>query len=224
MQRLFKQNPAVGKAIALVAVVACIAFPVCMFEAPHHGMVCIGFENSTVITPFDGAYGAMLAPYNATTIYQCILLNCHHYFSLDRVYDLPHHGTALHDLLQYSANLDKTNQFVCPEHARIHKVMWPRCFYCRRRLRKLFISMRRFHPSFAHARLLLLLLLLCGDVERTPGPTTPSGQVMDNVNADFDTSFMSKAVPQGQHERCSNQLSSTSIEECSKTVQGLLLV
>ena len=57
--------------------------------------------------------------------------------------------------------------------------------------------MRRFHPSFSHARLLLLLLLLCGDVERNSGPTTPSRQVMDNVNADFDTSFMSETVTQG---------------------------
>ena len=82
--------------------------------------------------------------------------------------------TALNDPTQYSinANQKNVNRLVCREYAYINRLKTTYVRY-RKRLHTLFlyISKRRFHrPSFL--ALLLLLLLLCGDVEVNPGSTT----------------------------------------------------
>ena len=99
---------------------------------------------------------------------------CHKSPVLDCAFVYTCSGTALHDPLQHCTNASQKdiNQFVFCEHADINRLKTTYLRY-RKSLRRIFLytSKRRFHRPACLAWL-LLLLLLCGDVEVNPGPTT----------------------------------------------------
>ena len=99
---------------------------------------------------------------------------CHESPVLDCAFVYTCSGTALHDPLQHCTNAsqENINQFVFCDHADINRLKTTYLRY-RKRLRRIFLytSKRRFHRRACLAWL-LLLLLLCGDVEVNPGPTT----------------------------------------------------